>query len=125
MMRPIWLTPLLALAILVLVLGERSAPACCPAPPKGGGKPVVNADQAVILIWDPEAKTEHFIRRASFKSKADDFGFLVPSPTRPELAESGNEAFPHPQRLTEPEVETRPVLAAGAAPSAARVTGLG
>jgi hypothetical protein len=67
------------------------APACCPAPPSG--KAVVNADQTVLIIWDAATKTEHFIRQASFKSEADDFGFLVPSPTQPELDESGNEAF--------------------------------
>ena len=55
---------------------------------------MVNADQTVILIWDPATKTEHFIRKAAFQSAADDFGFLIPSPTQPELAESGNDAFP-------------------------------
>jgi hypothetical protein len=77
------------------------APACCPAPPSG--KPVVNADQTVILLWDAAAKTQHFIRQASFKSEADDFGFLVPTPTQPELNESGNDAFPFLRKLTEPE----------------------
>ena len=76
---------------------------CCPAPPSG--KPVVNADQTVILIWDADTKTEHFIRKASFQSEADDFGFLVPTPTQPELAESGNEAFPLLLKLTEPETK--------------------
>jgi hypothetical protein len=97
------LLPLAGIAILPLV---PPAPACCPAPPSG--KPVVNADQTVILLWDPATKTEHFIRRASFKSEADDFGFLVPSPTKPELDESGNAAFPHLQKLTEPERQKVP-----------------
>lgn len=86
-----------------LVLRDRAAQACCPAPPSG--KPVVNADQTVILVWDPDAKMEHFVRRASFKSDADDFGFLVPTPTRPELAESGDDAFPFFQKLTAPEIK--------------------
>lgn len=60
------------------------AEACCPAGPRG--KPVVNADQTVIMIWDAAAKTQHFIRRASFKTELDDFGFIVPSPTQPESA---------------------------------------
>ncbi|HTU21342.1 MAG TPA: hypothetical protein VMG10_25030, partial [Gemmataceae bacterium] len=60
-------------AVVVAALLEASpTPACCPAPPSG--KPVVNADQTVILIWDPVTKMEHFIRKASFKSAADDFG---------------------------------------------------
>jgi hypothetical protein len=82
------------------------APACCPVTPPG--KPVVNADQTVVILWDAEAKTEHFIRRASFKSDADDFGFLVPSPSQPELSESGDDAFPVLKKLTEPEVQKVP-----------------
>jgi hypothetical protein len=74
---------------------------CCPV--HRSGRPVVNADQTVILIWDPSTKTEHFIRQASFKSEADDFGFLIPSPNRPELEESANGAFDHLRKLTEPE----------------------
>jgi hypothetical protein len=81
----------------------RTAPACCPAPPSG--KPVVNADQTVIIIWDAANKVQHFIRKASFKSAADDFGFLVPTPAQPELEESGNEAFPYLAKLTEPEIK--------------------
>lgn len=102
------LTLLLAAAIAAVVLRSTPISACCPAPPSG--KPVVNADQTVILIWDAATKTQHFIRRASFRSEADDFGFLVPTPARPELEESGNEAFPYLQKLTEPEriKRTRP-----------------
>ncbi len=91
----------LSAVFLILLAVSRPTPACCPAPPSG--EPVVNADQTVILLWDPETKTEHFIRRASFKSDANDFGFIVPTPTKPELSESGDAAFPILQQLTEPE----------------------
>jgi hypothetical protein len=99
----LWLTLAVAGAILVLPVFAPRTPACCPAPPFG--KSVVNADQTVIILWDEAAKTQHFIRKASFKSEADDFGFLVPSPSVPELDESGSEAFPYLQKLTEPEVK--------------------
>lgn len=79
--------------------------ACCPA--SFEGKPVVNADQTVLIIWDPVSKMEHFIRQASFKSEADNFGFLIPTPTQPQLDESGNAAFPLLRKLTEPEVTSR------------------
>src|SRR5262245_48721442 len=82
-------------------LATAAVEACCPAPPRG--KPVVNADQTVIILWDAATKTQHFIRKASFKSDADDFGFLVPTPSQPELEESGNEAFPYLLKVTEPE----------------------
>lgn len=79
--------------------------ACCPAPPRG--QAVVNADQTVILIWDPVSKMEHFIRQASFKSEAADFGFLIPTPNQPELEESANDVFKFLGKLTAPEVVTR------------------
>jgi hypothetical protein len=82
------------------------APACCPAPPSG--KPVVNADQTVVILWDAATKTQHLIRKASFKSAADDFGFIVPTPAKPELEESGNDAFPYLAKLTEPETRQVP-----------------
>jgi hypothetical protein len=106
MMHRKWLLAPLAGALLLLPRSSSPAPACCPAPP--AGKPVVNADQTVIILWDAATKTEHFIRQASFKSDADDFGFLVPSPTQPELNESGNDAFPYLRKLTEPEVKKVP-----------------
>jgi hypothetical protein len=93
---------LLAACVLTYVASTPTQ-ACCPAPPSG--KPVVNADQTVVIIWDADTKMQHFIRKASFKSDANDFGFLVPSPSQPELAESGNEAFPYLRKLTEPEVK--------------------
>jgi hypothetical protein len=102
-----------ALTVLALLAPAPRAEACCPAPPSG--KPVVNADQTVIIVWDAEKKTQHFIRRASFQSEADDFGFLVPTPSQPELAESGNDAFPFLQKLTEPEVIKRRAPAAESA----------
>src|SRR5215470_13790349 len=98
--RSILLVPF-AGACLALSFLASPSPGCCPAGPKG--QPVVNADQTVIILWDAATKTQHFIRQASFKSEADDFGFLVPSPTQPELAESGNETFRFLLKRTEPE----------------------
>jgi len=113
-----------AAGIILAILLALPAPACCPAPPRG--KPVVNADQTVIILWDEAAQTQHFIRRANFKSAAADFGFIVPTPTQPELNESGNEAFPFLQKLTEPEIKkvAQPTggmsCGCGGAPPAAR-----
>ncbi|MDZ4779427.1 MAG: DUF2330 domain-containing protein [Planctomycetia bacterium] len=92
---------ILAAFLLIPSLPSSSASACGAVGPSG--KPVVNADQTVILIWDAATKTQHFIRQASFKSEADDFGFLVPTPSLPELEESGNDAFPFLLKLTEPD----------------------
>jgi hypothetical protein len=86
---------------------------------------VVNADQTVIILWDPATKTEHFIRQASFKSEGEDFGFLVPTPAQPELEEAGNEAFPYLAKATEParQIARRPAgigCGCGATPRAAQ-----
>src|SRR4051794_38950809 len=97
----IWLFPTLVAVSLMALIVSDPAPACCPAPPHG--KPVVNADQTVILMWDAGTHTEHFIRQASFKSEADDFGFLIPTPAQPQLNESGNEAFAFLSKVTAPE----------------------
>lgn len=93
-------------ALLFLFAAVYPTVACCPAPMKGDW--VLNADQTVIMIWDPAAKRQHFIRQASFKADAKDFGFLIPTPSQPELEEAGNETFDTLQRYTEPQVIHRP-----------------
>lgn len=69
-----------------------------------GASHVVNADQTVIMIWDEARRTQHFIRKADFKTDAADVGFLVPSPSRPQLDESGNEAFVKLAEITAPPI---------------------
>jgi len=108
----------LAAAIVLASLPPSPADACCPAGrirpgDVKGSLPVVNADQSVIIVWDAATKMQHFIRKASFKSEGDDFGFLVPSPTQPKLAESGNDAFPALYDLTKPEVIEKKAPAGG------------
>ncbi|MFN0053846.1 MAG: DUF2330 domain-containing protein [Planctomycetales bacterium] len=90
--------------LLGLWLATTSHLAACCAVPRSG-QPVVNADQTVVIVWDPARKRQHFIRQASFQSQGDDFAFLIPTPTQPELEESGNEAFPLLRRLTEPGIQ--------------------
>jgi hypothetical protein len=72
---------------------------CCAV---SSGGPVVNSDQEVILLWDQAKKTQHFIRKATFASSSGNVGFLVPSPTRPTLEESGNAAFDTLRAWTSP-----------------------
>ncbi len=91
---------------LALLATPNAGDACCPAP--RSGQQVVNADQSVLMIWDAATGTQHFIRQASFKSRGDDFGFIVPSPSRPELAEADPAAFAQLAKITAPEVIRRP-----------------
>lgn len=95
---------LLSISLLGLsTITSPEASACCAVGPRGAQ--VVNADQTVIILWDAARQTQHFIRQATFQGDADNFGFLVPSPSQPELAESGSEAFSFLSKVTEPEIE--------------------
>lgn len=42
------------------------------------------ASEKAIIVWDEKTRTEHFIRQANFDTVASSFGFLVPTPTRPQ-----------------------------------------
>lgn len=53
------------------------------------------ATESAIIVWDAANQVQHFIRNASFETKGAgaDFGFLVPTPTQPTLAEADHGAF--------------------------------
>jgi hypothetical protein len=76
--------------------------ACCAVYPPN--QPVLNSDQTVIILWDQASQTQHFIRQASFMGESEDFGFLIPTPSVPELDESGDEAFDYLREITAPEI---------------------
>ncbi len=97
---------MLATAVCLLWINPvPQAAACCAV--AGGNRAVVNADQTVIMVWDAAQKTQHFIRQASFKSDAGDVGFLVPTPSRPQLEESGDAAFATLRRITAPRSQSK------------------
>ena len=87
---------------LAVLLCSREALACAPAVPTG--KRVAVIEEAAVIIWEPATKTEHFIRRATFRGEASDFGFLVPTPTVPQLAPAGDGTFDHLERKTSRQV---------------------
>lgn len=41
--------------------------------------------ERVLILHDPETRTEHFIREVVFRGGQSTFGFVVPTPTRPEV----------------------------------------
>jgi hypothetical protein len=71
--------------LLLLAAGAREALACAPAP--HAGETIAVVEESAAIIWEPAAKRQHFIRRATFHGQARDFGFLVPTPAVPELQE--------------------------------------
>ncbi|AMV27261.1 hypothetical protein VT84_22860 [Gemmata sp. SH-PL17] len=84
---------------------------CAVIPPRGVVVEV--ATESAIIIWDEKAKTQHFIRRATFAATAPgeapvkDFGFLVPTPSVPVLEEVDDRAFDELAKITAPKIETR------------------
>jgi hypothetical protein len=105
------LVPLLG--VLALLPSPREAGACAPAPPRNVVVDI--ASESAIIIWDEKTQTEHFIRKAAFQAKPasgtetpiTDFGFLVPTPTQPELSEVDDQAFGQLAELTKPKTVTQ------------------
>jgi hypothetical protein len=62
------------------------------------------SEESAIIVWDAPTKTLHFIRRATFFTRASDFGFLVPTPTQPALAEVSDTAFSSLESAIKPKV---------------------
>ena len=55
-------------------------------------------NETVVIIWDKAHQTEHFIRSVMLDSNADKAGFLVPTPTVPELALADSRLFDLPDK---------------------------
>lgn len=91
----------LLLTCIFLASGDQST-ACAPAPPLNGRVEV--AEETALIIWDEKAGMEHFIRRATFRSNTPDFGFLVPTPTVPELEPEQDSIFVRMEELMKPTV---------------------
>jgi hypothetical protein len=96
---------LFASASALLLAAASAVLACAPAPRPGQRVDV--ADESALIVWDAASHTQHFIRRATFATPADDFGFLVPTPSRPTLAEAPDLAFDHLKSITAPRVITK------------------
>lgn len=96
-----------ALSLALLLLASASlAHACCTAFPADAR--VAIADQEVLIAYDAERGVEHFVRRATFEAGPQEgFGFLVPTPTQPEVAEADADVFGRLQEQIKPRVEQR------------------
>lgn len=77
--------------------------ACAPAPPPGHWVSI--REEAALIVWDAKTQTEHFIRRAAFNTDTPNFGFLVPTPTQPELGEADDAIFNILTVITAPPIK--------------------
>jgi hypothetical protein len=106
------------LAVAFLLLGSALLLLSAPAPTWGcatvmsKGAQVAVATETALIVWDEKAKRQHFIRRASFATKVPYFGFLVPTPAQPDLAEAPDELFRLLEECTKPEVRRERVYRA-------------
>ncbi|MHB1844961.1 MAG: DUF2330 domain-containing protein [Deltaproteobacteria bacterium] len=57
------------------------------------GEPPKVTGEEVLILWDPGTQTEQLIRHLSFGDAQHEFGFVVPTPTRPTLGEVDGEIF--------------------------------
>ncbi|MCA9620058.1 MAG: DUF2330 domain-containing protein, partial [Myxococcales bacterium] len=95
-----------ALFLLVAATAvARPSHACAPAPPEGAFVDIVSEE--ALIVFDAAKRQEHFVRRASFHADSKDFGFLVPTPSKPELAEADDAIFDRLRRAIAPEIIRR------------------
>lgn len=107
------------IGVAVFGLMQAGAIGCvCFAPP---GQSVNFGDQSNIIVWNPETKTEHFVRNAFFNSKAKDFGFIAAMPSVPELSEANEHIFEVLESLKPHENANNAAAAAAAADSAGSI----
>lgn len=99
------LVPVLAACALAAV--PDTANGCAAAPRRG--EHVYTNDESALIVWDDKTKTEHFIRRANFRTTGYDFGFLVPTPNKPDLDVADDSLFGELAVLTVPKIEYREV----------------
>jgi len=91
------LTWTMIVAFIALVCSSMLSPApraaaCATAWSTTASPPRIDAEQALI-VWDAAQQREHFIRQADFAGATAEFGFLVPTPSRPELGEADRALF--------------------------------
>lgn len=94
-----------------IALGSNQGAWACAAMPEEGTRATIT-DEAAVIVWDAKTKTEHFIRRATFDASDSphemrNIGFLVPTPSMPDIAAADTEIFDQLESATKARVEVR------------------
>src|SRR5438128_10309170 len=95
-----------ALVVVALVPIQPPRAEACAAVWNKSDPPVAIAEESAVIAWDAAQKVQHFIRWAAFEAKSASFGFLVPTPTQPKLAEVSEGIFSTLETWTAPKVVT-------------------
>lgn len=85
---------------LAVTAGPRTASACAMVGPDQ--VPARLAGEATLVAYDADAKVEHFVRSVRFTAGVPRFGFLVPVPGKPTVAEAKEELFARLEELATP-----------------------
>lgn len=110
-MKTLRIGALVLLAGLSASVSESDLCACASAAREG--EEVHIAEESAVIVWDAANSTQHFIRRARFDTKAKDFGFLVPTPSVPILAESDEAVFGLLEDIAFAQLKAEMKMAAG------------
>src|SRR5262245_14968246 len=86
-----WLLPAVAAALAVLSPTPAVNAACCYFAAKD--KDILQPGQKVFITWEPVEKVESFTVQPKFEGNADDFGMVIPTPTKPRLDEMPRDFF--------------------------------
>lgn len=87
--------------LAVCVAATVADPVLACAPAWRGGEPVQIASEEALVVWDAERRLEHFVRAATFQGGPATFGFLVPVPAFPEIAEADERIFERIEKFLE------------------------
>jgi hypothetical protein len=84
--------PIVAAAAFALACATRGDARACVAVSAPGSYVRLEAEKTLI-VWDARARVEHFVRKPVFEGDPKAFGFIVPTPVKPEVAKESDELF--------------------------------
>src|ERR1700730_8660469 len=77
--------------LLIPAVTPPAESACCYFAAKD--QDILQPAQKPFLTWDPAEKVETFTVQPKFEGNARDFGMVIPTPSRPKLAEMPRDFF--------------------------------
>jgi hypothetical protein len=80
-------------ALVAWALGSSAHAACCYF--SAQNVDVLQPAQKAFITWDPDEKIETFTVQPKFEGNAQDFGMVIPTPSRPKLHEMPRDFFKH------------------------------
>src|ERR1700681_2045823 len=91
MSRVLMVGILLALPLVLLGTPPAAQAACCYFAAKD--KDILQPAQKAFITFDPQENVETFTVQPRFEGNAQDFGMVIPTPSRPKLAEMARDFF--------------------------------